>query len=153
MNDEEDNSRTNDKKVKNKINIPKYKKWNLYSESPSKTSSRIKTVWKNKKGDKNKLKHNKKRYFSINSRKDDSNNNDNDKEKNIKFNFSIKNDKPILNALEKKIPKEIEVSVKDKNGNLLKSVNKTTPKKIDKKILYWEIGCLLYTSPSPRDQA
>ena len=72
--------------------------------------------------------------FSLNSKNEN-------KEKEIKFDYSIKNNKSISNSLDKAIPKEMQIMVKDQKGKLIKGVNVPLPKKKPKKkLLFWKIG-------------
>ena len=110
----------------------RYKSWNLNSGSDSKTSTSAKSMWKQE-GDQRP--RNFKRSFFLNSKL---------KEKNVKFNYSLENNKPILDSLDGEVPAEVQVLVKDPKGRLIRGVNVPRQKKPKKKkALFWKIGNMI----------
>jgi hypothetical protein len=124
--DEEEDSPT---EKKNSIIPPKYKSWKLNSGSKFKTSTHAKSFWKQ---DNNRRPTLLKRSFSLNSKM---------KEKDLKFQYSFDKNKSVVESLDKSLPKEMQVRVKDSKGKIIDGINvPEIKKKSKKKPLFWKIG-------------
>ena len=150
MNDKKETFRNSTKNIRSESNFPNYKKWKLNSGSKNKSSTSAKSMWKrNKRNGKKDHFENLKRTFALNS---------NNKKSNIEFDYTFKKGKPIIETLKDKIPKEMQVMVKNSTGKIVQGINIQVPKpkpklKIKKKknLQFWKIGDVIIYRRNNRD--